>query len=102
MSHSLPDTLVLTSLVVGTSTNAEGDKLFAALAPHVAAGKVVRLSLLHASPMSTSFLNSSFGVLIDEFGLAAVRSSLKLIDYLPSHAGIIRNYIDAFQSEVAA
>ena len=102
MSHTLPDTLVLTSLVVGTSTNAEGDKLFAALAPHIAAGKVVRLSLLQASPMSTSFLNSSFGELIDEFGLAAVRASLKLIDYLPSHAGIIKNYIDAFQSEVAA
>ena len=102
MSHSLPDTLVLTSSVAGTSTNAEGDKLFAALAPYVAAGKVVRLSLLHASPMSTSFLNSSFGELIDEFGIAAVRASLKLIDYLPSHAGIIKNYIDAFQPTAAA
>lgn len=90
-------TLVLTSLTAGTSTNAEGDKLFAALAPYVAKAAVVRLSLADASPMSTSFLNSSFGELIDNFGLAAVRNSLKLVDYLPSHAARIKQYIDGFK-----
>jgi len=97
MSHLVSPTLVLTSLVTGTSTNAEGDKLFAALIPFVAAGQIVRLSLLHASPMSTSFLNSSFGELMDQFGTAAVRASLKLVDYLPSHAAIIKCYIDDFR-----
>lgn len=97
MLPTAPFTLVLTSLVTGTSTNAEGDKLFAALAPYVAAGQVVRLSLLNASPMSTSFLNSSFGELIDTYSLAAVRANLKLIDYLPSHATLIKRYIDAFE-----
>ena len=42
------------ALVTGTSTNAEGDKLFAALAPYVASNRVVRFSLRHASAMSTS------------------------------------------------
>ena len=99
-TFSIP-TLVLTSLVPGTSTNAEGAKLFAALAPYVAAGQVVRLSLLHASPMSTSFLNSAFGDLLDEFGATAVRSTLKLVDYLPSHAAIIKNYLDQYKAVAA-
>ena len=97
MLHPSPPTLVFTSLVTGTSTNAEGDKLFAALAPFVGSGKVVRLSLLNAFPMSTSFLNSSFGELMDQFGVAAVRATLKLVDYLPSHAATIKNYIDNFK-----
>ncbi|AMR28885.1 hypothetical protein A0257_18465 [Hymenobacter psoromatis] len=97
MLTSSPPTLVLTALTAGTSTNAEGSKLFAALAPYVAQAAVVRLSLLDASPMSTSFLNSSFGELIDDFGLAAVRSSVKLVDYLPSHAARIKQYIDDFK-----
>lgn len=100
MLHSAPSTLVLTALTAGTSTNAEGDKLFAALAPYVAKAEVVRLSLADASPMSTSFLNSSFGELIDAYGLAAVRSSLKLVDYLPSHAARIKQYIDSFKPVV--
>ena len=98
MSHSTVNTLVLTSLVIGTSTNAEGDKLRNALAPYVAAGQVVRLSLRDASPMSTSFLNSAFGDLLDEFGPTAVRSTLKLVDYLPSHAAIIKHYFDHYHA----
>lgn len=90
-------TLVLTSLVTGTSTNGEGEKLFAALAPYIGGGQVVRLSLLNASPMSTSFLNSSFGELADTFGLAAIRKSLKLVDYLPSHAMCIKQYLDGLK-----
>lgn len=97
MLSSPSPTLVLTALTTGTSTNAEGDKLFAALAPYVAKTAVVRLSLLNASPMSTSFLNSSFGELIDNYGLAAVRSSLKLVNYVPSHAARIKQYIDDFK-----
>lgn len=101
MLHSSPPVLVFTSLVTGTSTNAEGDKLFAALAPYVSSNQLVRLSLLHAAPMSTSFLNSSFGELIDQFGVAALRKSLKLVDYLPSHAATIKNYVDNFKPVAA-
>ena len=101
MLHTSPPTLVFASLVTGTSTNAEGDQLFAALAPYVAGGKAVRLSLLHASPMSTSFLNSSFGELIDHYGATALRTSLKLVDYLPSHAATIKSYVDNFKPVAA-
>ena len=84
----------LNDVVNGTSTNNEGAELYAALAPHLAAGTVVRLSLRGATAMSSSFLNSSFGDLIDHYGIAALRRSLKLVDYVPSHAAIIKKYVD--------
>ena len=83
----------LNDVVNGTFTNDEGAKLYAALAPHLAAGTVVRLSLRGATAMSSSFLNSSFGDLIDHYGIAALRRSLKLVDYVPSHAAIIKKYV---------
>ena len=87
-------TILLDDVVNGTFTNDEGAKLYAALAPHLAAGTVVRLSLRGATAMSSSFLNSSFGDLIDHYGIAALRRSLKLVDYVPSHAAIIKKYVD--------
>ena len=87
-------TILLDDVVNGTYTNDEGAKLYAALAPYLAAGTAVRLSLRRASAMSTSFLNSSFGDLLDHYGIVALRRSLKLVDYVPSHAAIIKKYVD--------
>ncbi|RZK34988.1 MAG: DUF4325 domain-containing protein [Hymenobacter sp.] len=87
--------LYLTDVVAGTFTNAEGAKLYTALAPYLATGQVVRLSLRDATPMSSSFLNSSIGDLLDHYGLEALRSSLKLVDFVPSHAAAIKQYIEA-------
>jgi hypothetical protein len=89
-------TLSLMAIVTGTSTNAEGSVLYAALLPYVREGQVVRLSLHAASPMATSFLNTSFGQLIDDCGLASVRFSIRLVHYVPSHAMIIKNYLDHY------
>lgn len=87
-------TILLTGVVAGTFTNNEGAKLYAALAPHLAAGTAVRLSLRGATAMSSSFLNSSFGDLVDYYGIAALRHSVKLVDCMPSHAAIIKKYVD--------
>lgn len=87
--------LYLTDVVAGTFTNNEGAKLYTALAPYLATGQVVRLSLRDATPMSSSFLNSSIGDLLDHYGLDALRHSLKLIDFVPSHAAAIKQYVEA-------
>ena len=87
-------TILLDNVVNGTSTNNAGAKLYAALAPHLAAGTVVRLSLRGVTAMSSSFLNSSIGDLIDSYGIAALRRSLKLVDCVPSHIVIIKKYVD--------
>ena len=94
--HNLVDTptILLGDVMNGTSTNNEGAKLYAALAPHLVAGTVVRLSLRGTTAMSSSFLNSSIGDLIDCYGILALRRSLKLVDYVPSHVAIIKEYIN--------
>ena len=93
---SIP-TLYLIAIVDGTFTNTEGNKLYTALVPYLATGQTIRLSLRDATPMSTSFLNSSFGELIDKFGLSAFRNTLRIGDYIPSHAAAIKRYVDNYQ-----
>ncbi|MBC7449102.1 MAG: STAS-like domain-containing protein [Hymenobacteraceae bacterium] len=93
---TIDPTPTLMSIVTGTSTNAEGDALYAALLPYVRTGQVVRLSLHGATPMATSFLNTSFGQLIDDCGLNAVRASVKLVQYVPSHALRLKEYLDHY------
>ena len=100
--HLNAPTFDLMALVGGTSTNDEGAKLYAALAPAIASGQVVRLSLHGATPMATSFLNSSFGELIDHHGIAPVRHSIKLVNYLPSHATRMKDYLDSYRVLEAA
>lgn len=87
--------IYLNDIVASTFTNVEGDKLYAALAPYLKTGKSVRLSLHNATPMSSSFLNSSFGELVERHGISTLRSTLKLVDFLPSHAATIKQYVDA-------
>lgn len=94
-TDSIP-TLALMSIVTGTSTNAEGDALHIALLPYVQSGRVVRLSLHNATPMATSFLNASFGQLIDACGLNAVRASIRLVQFVPSHAQRLKAYLDHY------
>ena len=100
-SHPIP-TLPLMAIVSGTSTNTEGDVLYGALSPYVRSGQVVRLSLHDATPMATSFLNTSFGQLIDAYGLAAVRASVRLVQFVPSHAQRLKDYLDHYLPLAAA
>ena len=80
-------------VVSGTSTNLEGVTLFYALDEAFMKGKKVRLSLYGATPFSSSFLNSSFGNLIEKYGIEQLQSSLFLTQYSAGQAKRIRDYI---------
>lgn len=88
--------LDLMPLCGGTSTNQQGDRLAAALAPYVREGRPVRVSLHGATPFSSSFLNSALGTLIDAYGVEAVRAVLRLTAYLPSYAQAFKHYLDTY------
>ena len=88
--------LDLMALCSGTTTNAQGDRLAAALAPYVRAGRLVRVSLHAATPFSSSFLNSALGTLIDQYGVDAVRAVLRLTAFLPSYAQAFKTYLDTY------
>ena len=84
----------------GTSTNPQGAALNVVLKRALLDGKKIRLSLKDASPMSSSFLNTSFGELIDEFGLENVRSSISLVHYTASQASTLKAYFAAYERYV--
>jgi STAS-like domain of unknown function (DUF4325) len=91
-----PAVVHVANIVSGTSTNADGYSLRLALENYLRAGQPVRLSLKDVTPMSSSFLNSSFGELIEIFGVDKIRLFIKLVDFKPSQAIAIKEYIDKF------
>ncbi|TGE22136.1 DUF4325 domain-containing protein [Hymenobacter aquaticus] len=96
-----PAVVYVAHIVAGTSTNADGYSLKTVLEKYFRAGQIVRLSLKGATPMSSSFLNSSFGELIENFGVDRVRELVKLVDFKPSQALAIKDYIDKFSRHFA-
>ena len=80
-------------IVQGTSSNHEGYLLFLAIQDKLLINTKVKLSLRDLTPLSTSFLHSSFGELFEKFGYARIKSSIVLVDYKKSDALKIRMYI---------
>lgn len=91
-------TIKLMDCVSGTSTNNEGLGLFIAISRAFKAREIVKLSLEGSTSMSSSFMNSSFGELVEEFGVDIVRKQLRLIDYKPSQAEQIKKYLEVISS----
>ena len=99
-SNPSPVLIELMDIVDGTSTNPEGYLLFMTLNKLIDAGKKVKISLKDCTPMSSSFLSSSFGALYDKYGIAKVKSSISLTNFIPSRAGSIKTYLDNLQKYV--
>ena len=86
--------IVLMDKVTGTTTSTEGVALFLLMDKTIKSGKVVRLSLHGSTPLSSSFLNATFGELYDKYGISKIRTSIVLVNYLPSHAKTIKKYLE--------
>lgn len=86
-------TINLMDSVSGTSTNMEGCTLFAVISKELESNNTIRLSLKDATPMSSSFMNSSFGELVDRFGMETFKNNIRLINYTPSQAEYIKHYL---------
>jgi len=87
------DTITINSLNIGLSTNADGNRLYATLKPYFIKNKVVYLSFENTIPMSSSFFNSSFGELIDEFGSDMFKEHVIPININKSQLDLIKKYI---------
>lgn len=85
--------LELSDITKSTSTNTDGLMLFMVLKSHVENNQFVKLSLHNVGAMSSSFLNSSFGSLVERYGLKKVKDTISLINYRPSQALYIKNYL---------
>ena len=89
-------TIRLLDIVNETVSNSEGLKLFNIIDSYFKQDYVVYLSLIDCNPVSTSFFNSSFGKLIDEYGISYVKSKLKLTDYKMTEALRIKSYFERY------
>lgn len=79
--------------VSGTTTSSEGLALFLIMNKAIKAGKSIRLSLANSTPLSSSFLNATFGELYDNYGHSTITKKIVLINYLSSHAISIKKYL---------
>jgi len=88
--------IIIKDIVSNTTLNDEGVILFKVISDLLNEGNNVILSLNELEPMSSSFMNSSFGAIIDNFGIDTFKEKIRISDYKPSHAIRIKNYIDRY------
>lgn len=81
-------------IVNNTGSNSEGYQLFLQLCNFLEHDETIHLSLKESTPFSTSFLNSSFGLLVEKYGIKKVRDKIKLTDYKLKMAMSIKSYLE--------
>ena len=86
--------LVLNSEIQGAYSNADGYTLLCMLKPYFLNNEMIEVSMLGFPPMSSSFFNSSFGELIQLFGIEKFRSIIKFTNITKSQVGQIKFYLD--------
>ncbi len=101
MNNQIID-IELMSTVQGTATNDQGFALYVVLKEHFFNNMKARLSLHNATPMSSSFMNSSFGALIDEFGYTKVTTLLSLIHCSKTQAEYVKKYFALYKKYIRA
>lgn len=92
----------LTEIVSETYSNAAGYTFYSELKRLLSNGEQVQVSFLGVPAPSSSFLNSSFGALIEEMGIDKFLKSVKQADVTPTQASMLRHYIQGFRSGAEA
>lgn len=81
-------------LTKGTLTNEDAIPVKNALTNSLKKGEKVVLSFKGVNLISSSFLNSSIGEIISEFGILALKNKIKITNYTPALAEMIKGYIN--------
>lgn len=72
----------------------DGDAVREVLATHLRAGKGELLSFEGVEDLTSAFLNSAVGHLVEEFGADVVRARVQAVDATPYQAGLLRKVVD--------
>ena len=86
-------TIVTSKKTGGASTNSEGYILKQLLLPYFINNERVQVSFEGSTPMSSSFFNSSFGELIDDYGYDKFRNIVVPVHITRVHLNLIKKYI---------
>lgn len=85
--------LYLKDIVHNTGTNESGHLLRVVLEKAISGRKPVTISLKGSLPMSTSFLNSAVGDLIDKYGFDTFKQFVRFSEMSASSAKAIKDYL---------
>ncbi|MEX2568461.1 MAG: STAS-like domain-containing protein [Cyclobacteriaceae bacterium] len=88
----------LTDIVSDTYTNSSGYTLKMVLKDLLRQKEPIELSFKGASAPSSSFLNSSFGTLIDDMGLNNFLDLVKPVEVTRTQAQMLKHYIQAYKN----
>lgn len=95
MNNNKPVVILdVVSVVDGGCTNMDGLKLLFAMEAIFNNGKRVQLSLKECPALTSSFLNSSIGEVFEKYGIDFIKQNISLINFKPSQAKYIKDYID--------
>ena len=86
-------TIIVKDICKGTFTNADGVALYCAISKVLSASGNVVLSFNGIDALSSSFLNSSIGNIIDEKGIDVLKNRIKITHYTPTLAEAIKKYV---------
>jgi len=91
------DKIILTDFTHTALSNADGVMVYTAVNNLLADGYTVIVSFSGINAVSTSFLNSFIGNLVDNYGLN-ILTRVKIVDYTASIANFLKNYIQQLSS----
>lgn len=86
--------IVVNDLYPACTTNMDAVALDAAVRSALRDGDAVKLDFHGITGMTTSFLNSSFGGWVEDFGMDALKGKITLTNYKPYIANFIKKYLD--------
>ena len=94
--------IIVRDICKGTFTNADGIALYCAILNVLDVSDSIILSFTGIDAVSSSFLNSSIGNIIDEKGIDVLKSKIKITHYTPSLANEIKKYITQYSYQSAS
>jgi len=84
----------VTDIVQATTTNADAMPLYLFLKKEMTDDTCIVLSFRDSTPLSSSFLNTAIGNLVDDFGLDYVKAHLKIVQCSKSVFDTLKRYFD--------
>jgi hypothetical protein len=91
-------TVYIKDIVDNTVQHTEGNKLFTILDQYLSKDEHIRLSLKDSTPLSSSFLNTSFGQIIKKYGIDFFKKHITISEYTINQAIYLKSYVNRFSS----
>jgi hypothetical protein len=96
------DTIRITDHIDGTSSNDDGHRLFLVVDKYIQRHEEFALSFLDMTPMSSSFLNSSFGEIVRKYGFGVMTRYVKITEVRKADLKRLGGYLRELRTEEAA